>query len=426
MKLGRRAWLMAVASAAPAYALGRTPIDGRFTMKLPWPVDSIDPHSLDDPTAALFGSAISDPLYSLDRTGNAYAALAASMPKRDGQRLLVSLRPDLRTARGRSITSRDVVFSLTRARKRAGAGPLSELGRFDATDPLTVAIGSTDAKRVARALSSPVTAILPSTFHPSRPDGTGAFSARVTSNQLVLSRNPNAARGAAFLERIVVHRASDLADALRSFEVGDVDIGWLGSGLHKKRRGAVRFDAGAVGWVVLATGTEAGSWGGPGVAQGLIDAIPPERLAHLKLGKLPRARGHAQWGGPPIDIIVPNDSPHLREVANTVASVLARPGHELRVSPRPRNDINQRRRSKRFGMLVDIVRHIGPAGRDSWYALAASLDPRRARHPPELGSFEPRRIARTMSLGVVGELRVSGFHVGGIHLQNWDLGAAWR
>src|SRR5262249_20535278 len=156
--------------------------------------------------------------------------------------------------------------------------------------------------------------LLPRAFSPTTPDGTGAFRAEVSATEIVLTRNLNAARGASFLDAIDVRRADDLKSSLRAFEAERSDIGWLGLGLPQPRRGAIRFDLGAVAWIVLATGTEAQSFGAPGVAQRLADALPAERLAHLGLGALPVASGDAAWGGPPTDLVV-EDAPHLVEIA---------------------------------------------------------------------------------------------------------------
>ena len=35
------------------------------------------------------------------------------------------------------------------------------------------------------------------------------------------------------------------------------------------------FDMGSAGWIVLHTGSEAGAWGAPGMAQRLLDSLPP-------------------------------------------------------------------------------------------------------------------------------------------------------
>jgi peptide/nickel transport system substrate-binding protein len=72
----------------------------------------------------------------------------------------------------------------------------------------------------------------------------------------------------------------------------------------------------------------------------------------------------------------------------------------------------------------------------SHIALAAAVDARSAlelmRRPPRLTSFDPRAVTRTLTLGVLGELRVMGAHAADVHLarnptaQGWDLGSTYR
>ena len=50
------------------------------------------------------------------------------------------------------------------------------------------------------------------------PDGTGAFRADLKGGKLTLTRNTNAARGAAFLESIEGESAAGLNASLRQFE----------------------------------------------------------------------------------------------------------------------------------------------------------------------------------------------------------------
>ncbi len=428
-RLGRRAWLLGVTSAGAAHALGRIPYGGRLALSLPWPLASIDPHEIDDPAAALFASAIADPLYAIDAHGRPYPALAASLPERTPKGTRVALRPLMSTARGRGLDSRDLVWSLRRSAARGGLALLAPFGRpvRDPDNPLAVLVPGADPDALARALSSPITALLPRAFSASAPDGTGAFRATPRGQSLTLVQNLHAARGAAYLDRIRVARAADLAGALRAFEAGEADVGWLGRGLHRPRAGAVDFDAGPFGWVVLRTGRDAGSWGAPGVAQGLLDAVPPSRLAYLGLHGLTSPSGSYAWGGAPADLLVRDDAPHLVEIARALAALLSRPGHEVRPLPQGWAALKRRRAERRFALMLDFVRPIGPPGKTTLLSLLTAADAALARHPPRLSKFDPRDIARTLALGIVGELRIAGAHIPGVHgLERWNLGAVWR
>lgn len=441
----RRDLLVAMAAAmatgwigGPAFALGRIPVGGRLSMSLPWPLSSIDPADPCDPTAALFAHAIADPVYALDASNQPYPALAVDYPHLSGQTTQVKLRPGLVTARGRAIDARDLVFSLDRARRLGGAPWLSDLPvpTVDRRDPMVANFATADREKVVRALALPTTALVPRGFSPSLPDGTGAMRAEPSADRLVLVRNPNAARGASFLDEVVVHRASDLSASLRAFEAHSTEVGWLGAGLHAPRAQAVPFDFGKAGWVALQTGTGAGAWGAPGVAQKLVDALPSERLQHLGLGPLPPPRGEAAWGGPSGPLSFEEGSAQLAEIARTVASILSRPGHELVPEPVSRAELQRRRQSGSFLAMLHVVRPLGPQGLATLVALTAAVDPRAAldvvRRPPRLSSFEPRSLTRMLRLGVIGELRIAGAHSVEVRLakapsgEGWDLGASHR
>lgn len=427
--LGRRALLAAGLAAGAARALGRVPSSGKLRIKLPWPVGGLDPHALEDATAALFGAAIADPLFALDAAGRPYPALASAMPEKTERGARIVLRPLLTTARGAALDARDVLFSLSRSRKSGGVALLSSVAgpEHDPSDPLAILVRDAEPIELATKLASPVTAIVPRGFSRMKPDGTGAFVATPAGDTLSLARNPRAARGASFLISIEVVHALDLADSLRAFEAGETDVGWLGAGYHRPRPGAQSYDAGSFGWAVLRTGREAGRWAAPGVAQQLLDAIAPARLSHLGLYGLPAPSGSFVWGGAPADILVADDSPHLVEITRSLAALLSQPGHELRPVPRPRREIEQRRTTSQYALLVDFVRTIAPSGPATELTLLTAVDPALARRPPRQLSSDARRVGRSLPLGIIGELRIAGSHIPSVHgLNDWNLGSVWR
>lgn len=443
--IGRRALLLAGAGAAATsliardgVALGRVPISGKMSMLLPHDTSRIDPHDLTDPMAALVGPALFDTLYALDAHGAPYAALAEGMPVREGRVTRVLLREGLRSSRGHAIDARDVTISLERSRRMGAVAVLAEVPvpTLDKANPRAVSFRDVDPAVLVQALCSPVTALVSRHFTPGSPDGTGAFKADPSADRLVLTRNRYAARGASFLDEVMIRRAADLIDPIRAFEAQSVDVGWLGSYVHQPRPGAVAFDLGSVAWVVLRSGNEAGEWGAPGVAQRLSDAIPPPRLAHLALGKLPNPSGDPAWGGPVCDLVVSSASAHLVEVARTLASILSSPGHEVTAAPMAPADLSQRRKSGAYSLMLDVIRPVGPPGIATLIALATADQGAGARsvarRPPRLSSFAPRILARTMRLGIVGELRIAGAAIGALRLaasrdgNGWDLGGTWR
>jgi peptide/nickel transport system substrate-binding protein len=227
----------------------------------------------------------------------------------------------------------------------------------------------------------------------------------------VLAKNPFAARGPAFLEEITLGSAQNLEASLVAFERAQDDIGWLGSGLYSPRPGSRAFDLGPVAYAVLATGQDVAPWNAPGAAQAACDSVPPQKLSSLAVGPAWRSTSDDGWGGPPAALLVRDDSPWLMELARTLAAVLSRPAHEIVVKPVGAPEIAQRRASRSYPLLLDVVRPLlaGPLGAAA--ALATLDDPARAaeivRHPPK-GDLSPRAVAKGLRLGVVGEIRVQG------------------
>lgn len=423
--IGRRRFLVgaaaltALAHSRSSAARGRTLPAGRLSLRLPFATAAMDPHRLDDPLAAVLGEALFDTLYVRDDAGNHLPGLAESDPEPEGSGLRIRLRSGLRTARGRPLEPRDAAASIARARGLGARAWLADVPvpKADATSLL---FPSRDAARLVRALASPLVAILPSTFAPETPDGTGPFQFTTRGDGIVLTRNPAAARGPAFLDEIVVRSAPDLAASLRSFEGGVDDLGWLGSGLHEPRAGSRPFDLGTAGYAVLFTGRDADKWDAPGVAQRLCDGIAPSRLSHLGVGPAWTSDAPLAWGGPPASIVVREDAPWLVEVARAIAATVSQPGHELTVRPVSPSDLAQRRASRTYALALDLVRTVAPGSFGAMIALATADNAGRAAdlvtHPPKLGEIPARTTTRTLRAGIVGEFRVQGGRAADVNL----------
>jgi peptide/nickel transport system substrate-binding protein len=413
-----------------ADALSRTPLGGTLRLALPFASGELDPHLGDDPLAALLAAAIADPLYALDAAGNPYPTLAAELPQMTPAGARVLLRPGLKSARGKALDARDVLFTLLRARERAAVAVLAELPvpAKDASSALGVVFPGADAKAVAVALASPLTALVPRGFRPSLPDGTGAFRATPSASALLFERNLSAARGPAFLARVEVSLVSDLAEALRAFESGRADVGWLGSGLYQPRPGALAFEGPVYGWVVLRAGKDAGRWSAPGVQQELLDRVPREPLKHLGLvAPGGTARPGAAWGGGNAELLVDARAPVMLELAKSVAATFSIAGQKVTPLPLSPAELRERRSSRRFALMLDFVRSAGPPGRATLLALLAATNPALVARPPQAPSFEALDVARTLPLGVLGALRVAGARLPDTHaLDFWTLGAVFR
>lgn len=428
-RLSRRAFVGASALTTLSHALGRTPYGGRLRLSVPWPISGIDPASLGDGFAALFASALFEPLYGLDAAGNPYPALADALPSKQGDGCRLKLRPGLRSAAGRALGAADVVATLARARARGAAGLLGEIdAALDPSDPLSVVFPRAPADTVARTLSSPLTALVPRQFSPLAPDGCGAFKAELSRGRAVLTRNPNAARGPAFLDAIEVSSATDLAELLRSFEVGQSDVGWFAPGLYRAVKDAAAFETPRYAFAVLLPGKAAGAWGAPGTLQGLLDAVPAQQLSHLGLRGLPaQARGSSAWGGPSTTLAVLGGAPQLVAIARAVAGALSTPGHELSVVEKTADELAGLRQSQQFGLLLDCVRAPGAAPRELELALRSAASPDAARRAPRTAELSPRELGRHLALGVVGDLSMWGaLRSGFVGVEAWQLGAISR
>jgi peptide/nickel transport system substrate-binding protein len=418
-----------------AYARGRTPVGGRIAVRVPWPILTIDPHRLDDGAAAIFGEALFDTLFARDETGAFVASLAEAEPEPEGASLRVRLRTGLRTAKGRAFDARDAAAAIARSRGLGGRAWLADIPT-PRVDGRSLVFAMRDASRLVRALASPIVAMVPSGFSADAPDGTGPLKFATRGDEVVLVRNPLAARGPAYLEEVVVRAAPDLASSLRAFESGADDLGWLGSGLHEPRSGSRPFDHGAVAWAVLFTGRDALAWDVPGVAQRICDEIPPARLSYLALGPAWTTETEQGWGGPPTVIHVRDDAPWLGELAKAIAATISRPSHEVTAKPIPASELASRRAARNYTLALDVVRPVAPGSFGAMVALATADNAGRAselmQHPPKLGEIPARTMTRTMRCGVVGEIRVQGGRAPDVQLaassagSGFDLGASTR
>jgi peptide/nickel transport system substrate-binding protein len=397
-----------------------------LNLAVPWPIRGLDPSTLSDGFAAMFASAVFDPLYALDAAGNPYPALADGAPVQLPGGTKVTLRPGLKSGNGRQLAAADIINSIARARARGAIGVLGELEspKPVAGDPLSVLFPQSAPDAVSRALSSQLVPLVPRGFSAMTPDGTGAFRVELGRGRALFTRNPHAARGSAFLESIEVSSVNDLADLLRGFESGASDVGWFGTGLYRAVKDAVTFEAPRYGFAVLLAGKAVGAWGAPGTLQPLLDAVPSQQLAHLGLRALPaQASGTARWGGPATSIAVLTGAPQLIAVARALATTLSTPGHELTVVEKTPDELNGLRETRQFGLMVDVVR-AGSTPREVELALRTAASPEAAKRAPRTASVPPRELGKQLALAVVGELSVHGARRAAlVGMESWQLGA---
>lgn len=401
----------------PAWASPRPTRGGKLALRVPFTLRSFDPHALDDLGAMLFGDALFESLYRLGSKADTFEpVLAESLPiSKDGV-ITVPLRKGLMSGRGRALTGRHFVDSLTRARRGAGRFVLHGI-----PNPKVSARGLEfsfrDEARLLMALASPLAAWVGPSFTASAPDGTGAFVAD-GGDVWSLRRNLRAASGVPLLEALRIRRATSISDSLRAFEAGADQLGWHGLGLHDTRPGARGFDAGSVGALTLLVGREAGALDVPGVAQRLCDGLAPQRFAHLNIGPAWTLAGSSGWTGAPAQILVTDDSAYLRELAETVAVSLSRPGHEVSARPVSATELRERTRSRSFALALAIYRPLWPTALGTYAALLAASDPEHApaslARPPRVQNV--RSMTRSLRVGLLGELRFQGGVVGDLQI----------
>jgi len=440
VRLSRRAALtgaLAFVSSVPgsAEARGRIVPGGRLTFRVPWPLDRIDPHDGSSVAGALFADACFDTLFVRDEAGAFVPSLAEHDAEPVGAEVRIIVREGLKTGRGRPIGARECAASIARARSSSLAGYLADIPP-PRVDGRVLRFATKDMPRVVKALASPLAAIVPFGFTPDSPDGTGPFRAALRDGTLTLTRNPLSARGPAFLDEIVVSKAADMKASLRAFESGADDLGWLGMGLYEPRAGARPFDAGALAYVALFVGRDAGTWDSPGLAQRVCDSLPPARLQEFSLGPAWALDPGDGWQGPAGPLLVRDDAPWLVELARTVAGLLSRPGHELTAKPVPADELAQKRTSRLYTLAIDVVRPFQHGAFGTLVALTQASEPARAReltlHPPRYGDVPARTLTRTLRVGVLGEVRAQGGRApdvllpAGAQAPGLDLGAARR
>jgi peptide/nickel transport system substrate-binding protein len=400
-------------------AHARAHYGGRLSMRIPWSLSSVDPHRLDDATAAILGLSLFDTLYQPDEQDNLVPALAEGDPVVEDGKLRIALREGLRSSTGRALTSADVVASIARMKKAGARAWLAEVpavwiekGAISFRNPRAPFDAQTSAL-YKRLFASPITGIVPANFDAERPDGTGAFRLIRRGDAWVMLRNRFAAMGSAYLDEIAIAPAGTLAESLRAFEAGTDDLGWLGLGLHDPRRGAKPFDAGACAYAILRTGTDAGTWDAPGVAQQIANGLPYSRLSYLNLGSAWTSVKEEGWGGNPTNLFYREDSAWLAELAAVIAATLSRPGHEVTAKGAPESDLRTLKASRGYALMLDTVRPLSASPLGTWAGLGSSDDVASfaqalAKPPKFAADVSPRLLTRTFRLGIVGEVRIQG------------------
>ena len=214
---------------------------------------SIDPHRIDDATAAILGErALRAALRARTEGGGDRPRARRVGPRADARRPpRRDPRAGIRTARDRPIDARDALC-VDRARAhrsaRAAGSPTSRRRTLDGRGALVFPTARR-RRSSSRALAVAARRHPPRELLPRAPRRHRALPRRSPRRR---ARPRRAARARPTVPRSSTRSSCalspDLAAPLRAFEAGEDAIGWLGSGLHEPRPGAKPFDFGAVAW----------------------------------------------------------------------------------------------------------------------------------------------------------------------------------
>lgn len=428
--IGRRRWLVQtslLAFASKASALGRIPYGGEIQSSLPWDLQSVDPHNINDPVAAFLAPLLFEPLFGIDGRGQLYPTLAASYPARSGEVARVELR-SLRWPNGKLVTAQQAAWSLERSRQRGAKALFAGVGTIGADSATSLTFAGTTPERLARTLASPLTALLSPQATAKDTLGLGPFRGQLTGSRATLNRNPHAARGLPFLDRIELRRAPSLSDALRDFEAHQNNLGWFGRGLHEPRLDSRLVDTGHAGWVVLHAGQQSGRWARPGAASSLVGTIAAPSLERFGLFPCRQPTLPEPYSGAPCTLVVRRDSPYLVELATTLAAILGGSNNLVSVATVSSPELTQLKRTRQFGFLLDQVRALGPSAEEHQLSLLteAGLPFKPPRLPPNTQVNDvPGLVCTSLSLAAVGELHLLWATLPQLVLPDGNLANAW-
>ena len=403
-------------------------VGGRVSLRVPWPILAIDPHRLEDATAAIFGEALFDTLYARDEAGAFSASLAEADPEPEGASLRVRLRTGLRTAKGRAFEARDAAAAIARSRTLGGRAWLADVPP-PKVDGGSLVFAMRDASRLVRALASPIVAMVPIGFASDAPDGTGPMKFVVRGDAVVLARNPLAARGPSLSRRGRPSGRSRISRrrCVPSRAAPTTSAGWAPASTSRAPARAPSTSAPQGG---RSSSPDATRHLGRARASrsGICDGIPPARLSYLALGPAWTTEPEQGWGGPPTSLHVRDDAPWLVELAKAIAATISRPSHEVTAKPVPRAEICAAAHVAQPHAALDVVRPVAPGSFAAMIALATADNALRAselvQHPPKLGEVPAAHDDPHDALRRGREIRVQGGRAPDVQLAASPMTAA--
>ncbi len=288
---------------------------------------------------AALARSIFDGLYDVDESLRPVPVLAESLPAREGERFTVRLREGLTLHDRRPLTAQRVLEALETSTSFWLAGLRRPDGSLDieATGPRTLSIGASRTTRPSRVLAAtPLSIRLGSA-------GTGSFRARMREGKLELRGFRGAARGAPYLDRVLLTAPRARGDALREFELQRIDGSWFGARLYGGEEETTESVT-----VTRAPLMIVAKRSGPALAI-LARSVDRRRLARVGLAPTDRLApelpppglgGTSATGAATIVIAIDRGDPLMARVVEALRAQLDERGVRLRVGPASRADVS--------------------------------------------------------------------------------------
>jgi MarR-like DNA-binding transcriptional regulator SgrR of sgrS sRNA len=391
------ALLAASFTVDPRSASGALPPAYGGVLRLPAAasVDGLHPLEVRTPFDAALTAALYDTLYVLDAAGVPVPALASELPVVTNGVARISLRPGAYRHGTAPLLASMVVTSLRRAADHPSAawlldGVAKERGVLDvdAVDDYTIELRTSDNRvDIARLLSAAPLAIAVYGQQSQRRLGTGPFeivSASASSTRLRAFRH--APRGAPYLDEIIVTAYRSRDEAIRAFELGELDGSWEGASLYGGRpvRPVVTHHGPSTFPVLIVRNTR-GAVRTDDAWRRLAAAIDRPRLRRIGLREsrrlaaaLPEPRATAVAGSAPLDrsrrmsirLPIRNDDDFDRAVAEALAGMLDEHGIDVLTTTQSRAELERGIEGDEWDVRLATV---APPGANSALLLGAAL-----------------------------------------------------
>ena len=334
--------MLAVASLLSLGAAGitRAALPVAYGGVIRWPASTAlrvpDPNAPRTLFEASLARSVFDGLYDVDDDLRPIPVLAESLPMRDGERYTIRLREGLTFHDRRPVTAERVLESLTASTSFWLAGLRRPDGSLDITvvDERTLSVGASRGTRPSRVLAATALSVRQGNV------GTGAFRARMRSGVLELRGMRRAARGAPYLDRVLLFAPRERAEALREFELRRVNGSWFGARLYAgSDRAAASSSASRAPLMIVET--RAGS-----ALATLTRHLDRRRLARVGLTpsdrlapRLPPPRVAARAASSTITMAIDQGDPLMQHLVDAIRAQLDEHGVQRRVGPRARADV---------------------------------------------------------------------------------------